>query len=214
LGKVAFGNYGLVFPLIVPMLGVVTAVIGIFAVTPRRGDRSGMSAINRAFFISAITPLILVVGAAFLYLPDSYSKLTGVTDRGILTHGGNPQWLAIGAVIIGLVLASAIQLLTGYFTETDRKPVREIGESSLTGPATVILPGVATGLESGVYAALLLGGRGLPGGHRQRDARPVRGGTGRYRPSHHGRRHRIHGLLRPGDRQRPGHRGDVRGRRR
>src|SRR5262249_37046949 len=80
------------------------------------------------------------------------------TDRGILTHGGNPQWLVIGAVIIGLVLASAIQLLTGYFTETDRKPVREIGESSLTGSATVILSGVATGLESGVYAALLIGG--------------------------------------------------------
>ncbi len=158
LGKVAFGNYGLVFPLIVPMLGVITAVIGIFAVAPRKGDRSGMSAINRGFFISAVVSLILVVGAAFWYLPDSYSKLTGVTDRGILSHGGNPQWLAIGAVIIGLVLASAIQLLTGYFTETNRKPVKEIGESSLTGAATVILSGVATGMESAVYAALLIGG--------------------------------------------------------
>jgi len=158
LGKVAFGNYGLVFPLIVPMLGVITAVIGIFVVAPRKGDRSGMTAINRGFFVSAVISLILVIGAAFIYLPDKFSKLTGVTDRGILTHGGNPQWLAIGAVVIGLVLASAIQLLTGYFTETDRKPVREIGESSLTGPATVILSGVATGLESGVYAALLIGG--------------------------------------------------------
>jgi K(+)-stimulated pyrophosphate-energized sodium pump len=158
LGKVAFGNYGLVFPLIVPMLGVITAVIGIFVVAPRKNDRSGMTAINRGFFVSAIISLILVVGAAFWYLPDSFSKLTGVTDRTILSHGGNPQWLAIGAVIIGLVLASAIQLLTGYFTETDRKPVREIGESSLTGPATVILSGVSTGLESAVYAALLIGG--------------------------------------------------------
>ena len=117
-----------------------------------------MSAINRGFFVSAVISLILVVGATFLYLPDSYSKLTGVTDRSILTHGGDPRWLAIGAVIIGLVLASAIQLLTGYFTETNRKPVKEIGESSLTGPATVILSGIATGLESGVYAALLIGG--------------------------------------------------------
>src|SRR5262252_1581784 len=158
LGKVAFGNYGLVFPLIICMLGVVTAVIGIFVVAPRRGDRSGMTAINRGFFVSAVISLILVIGATFIYLPDKFSKLTGVTDHGILTHGGNPQWLAIGAVVIGLVLASAIQLLTGYFTETDRKPVREIGESSLTGPATVILSGVATGLESGVYAALLIGG--------------------------------------------------------
>jgi K(+)-stimulated pyrophosphate-energized sodium pump len=158
LGKVAFGNYGLIFPLIVPMLGVITAVIGIFVVSPRQGDRSGMTAINRGFFVSAVISLILVVGAAFLYLPSKFSKLTGVTQAGILHHGGSPQWLAIGAVVIGLVLASAIQLLTGYFTETNRKPVREIGESSLTGPATVILSGVATGMESAVYAALLIGG--------------------------------------------------------
>jgi len=157
LGKVAFGNYGLVFPLIVPMIGVVTAVIGIFAVAPRKGDRSSMSAINRGFFISALISLLLVIGAAFLYLPDRFSKLTGVTDAGILAHGGNPRWLAIGAVLIGLVLASAIQLLTGYFTETNRKPVREIGEATSGGAATVILSGVATGLESAVYSALLIG---------------------------------------------------------
>jgi K(+)-stimulated pyrophosphate-energized sodium pump len=56
------------------------------------------------------------------------------------------------------VLASAIQLLTGYFTETNRRPVKEIGESSLTGAATVILSGISVGLESAVYSALLIGG--------------------------------------------------------
>ena len=61
-------------------------------------------------------------------------------------------------MLIGLVLASAIQLLTGYFTETTRRPVKDIGESSLTGPATVILSGIAVGLESAVYSALLIGG--------------------------------------------------------
>ena len=60
-------------------------------------------------------------------------------------------------MVIGLVLASAIQLLTGYFTETNRKPVREIGEASETGAATVILAGVAIGMESAVYSALLIG---------------------------------------------------------
>jgi K(+)-stimulated pyrophosphate-energized sodium pump len=157
LGKVAFGNKGLVFPLIVPMIGVITAVIGIFAVAPRQRDRSGMSAINRGFFISAVFSLVLVVGAAFLYLPSHFSQLSGVTDPGILHHGGSPRLLAIGAVVIGLVLASAIQLLTGYFTETNRKPVREIGEASETGAATVILAGISIGLESAVYSALLIG---------------------------------------------------------
>ena len=59
LGKVAFGNDGLVYPLIVPMIGVITAVIGIFLVAPRAGDRSGMTAINRGFFVSAIVSLVL-----------------------------------------------------------------------------------------------------------------------------------------------------------
>ncbi len=157
LGKVAFGNYGLVFPLIVPMIGVITAVIGIFVVAPRKGDRSGMTAINRGFFVSAVISLVLVIIASFWYLPDSFAKLTGVTDITVLRHAGNPRLLAIGAVIIGIVLASAIQLLTGYFTETNRKPVRDIGESSETGAATVILSGISTGMESAVYAALLIG---------------------------------------------------------
>src|SRR6266849_5099524 len=161
LGKVAFGNKGLVFPLIVPMIGVITAVIGIFVVAPRKGDRSGMTAINRGFFVSAVISLLLVIGAAFLYLPAKFSDLKGVTGTGsaaILSHGGSPRLLAIGAVLIGLILASAIQLMTGYFTETNRRPVRDIGESSLTGPATVILSGISVGLESAVYSALLIGG--------------------------------------------------------
>src|SRR5256884_2687006 len=157
LGKVAFGNYGLVFPLIVPMIGVVSAVIGIFVVAPRKGDRSGMSAINRGFFVSAFVSLLLVIGATFLYLPARFSELTGVTDPRILAHAGSPRWLAIGAVLIGLVLASTIQLLTGYFTETNRKPVREIGESTAGGPAPGLLSGVATGLESAVYSGLPIG---------------------------------------------------------
>src|SRR6266446_30438 len=157
LGKAAFGSPGLVFPLIVPAIGVLTAMAGIFFVAPRKRDRSGMTAINRGFFLSAIFSLVLVVVGAFVYLPSSFSKLKGVTDPAILHHSGDPRVLAIGAVVIGLVLASAIQLLTGYFTETTRRPVREITDAARTGPATVILAGIAVGLESAVYSALLIG---------------------------------------------------------
>ncbi|RCG30323.1 sodium-translocating pyrophosphatase [Sphaerisporangium album] len=157
LGKAAFGTEGLVFPLIVPMIGVLTAIIGIFATAPRNGDRSGMAAINRGFFISAIISAVLVAVAAFAYLPATFSELSGVS-AGVAQLDADPRLIAIGAVLVGLVLASAIQVLTGYFTETNRRPVREIGESSLTGPATVILSGIAVGLESAVYSALLIGG--------------------------------------------------------
>jgi K(+)-stimulated pyrophosphate-energized sodium pump len=157
LGKAAFGDSGLAFPLIVPAIGVLTAMIGIFAVAPRRADRSGMSAINRGFFISAVISLALVAAAVFIYLPSTYAELDGVTDEAILGDSGDPRILALVAVAIGIVLAALIQQLTGYFTETTRRPVRDIGKTSLTGPATVILAGISIGLESAVYTALLIG---------------------------------------------------------
>ncbi|MFF2601473.1 sodium-translocating pyrophosphatase [Streptomyces californicus] len=157
LGTAAFGDFGLAFPLMVPAIGVVTAMIGIFAVAPRRSDRGGMTAINRGFFISAVISLALVAVAAFTYLPSSYAELDGVTGGAITGHGGDPRVFALVAVAIGIVLAALIQQLTGYFTETDRRPVRDIGKSSLTGPATVVLAGISIGLESAVYTALLIG---------------------------------------------------------
>ncbi|MFC9175615.1 sodium-translocating pyrophosphatase [Streptomyces sp. NPDC057107] len=157
LGMAAFGDSGLAFPLMVPAIGVVTAMIGIFAVAPRRADRSGMTAINRGFFISAVVSLVLVAVAAFVYLPSSYAELTGVADEAITTHGGDPRVFALVAVAVGIVLAALIQQLTGYFTETERRPVQDIGKSSLTGPATVVLAGISIGLESAVYTALLIG---------------------------------------------------------
>jgi len=157
LGQVAFGNDGLVFPLIVTGIGIITAVIGIFSVRPRHGDRSGMTAINRGFFISAVVSAIGVGIASFTFLPAKFSSFKGVGSA-IAHYNGDPRWIAFGAVLIGLVLASAIQLLTGYFTETSRRPVKDIGNSSETGAATVILSGIASGMESGVYSALLIGG--------------------------------------------------------
>ncbi|MEY9875712.1 K(+)-stimulated pyrophosphate-energized sodium pump [Streptacidiphilus sp. MAP12-33] len=156
LGASAFGDHGLAFPLLVPGIGVVTAVLGIFAVSPRSGDRSGMTAINRGFFISAVVSLALVAVAAFTFLPGSFAGLKGVS-AGIAAHSGNPRVFALAAVAIGIVLAAAIQQLTGYFTETNRRPVRDIGKTSLTGPATVILSGISVGLESAVYSAVLIG---------------------------------------------------------
>ncbi len=157
LGVEVFGPKGLVFPLLVPMVGVVTAVIGIFIVSPRPNDRSGMTAINRGFFVSALVSVVGVGVVAFTYLPSSFAAFSGVSES-IRAVAGDPRWIAFGAVLIGLVLASAIQLLTGYFTEIYRRPVRDVGRTSLTGAATVILSGFSVGLESAVYTALVIGG--------------------------------------------------------
>ena len=162
LGKAAFGQEGLVFPLIIPAIGIVTAIIGVFLTKLRPTDANGMVAINRAFFTSAAISAVLSAIAAFVYLPGSLSELQGLAEISpqVIQEAGadrDPRLMAIGAVIIGILLASVIQLLTGYFTESSRRPVQDIVKTSLTGPATVILSGFTVGLESAVYTALLIG---------------------------------------------------------
>jgi K(+)-stimulated pyrophosphate-energized sodium pump len=157
LGKAGLGNAGLVYPLIVPAIGIVTAVIGIFLTRLRSTDKNAMTAINRSFFLSAIISAVLTALATFTYLPDSFSKLLGLAPEKISEFGDtNPRILAIGAVLIGIGLAAAIQLLTGYFTEVGKRPVNDVAASSQTGAATVILAGISIGFESAVYSALLI----------------------------------------------------------
>ncbi len=149
LGSAAFGTKGLIFPLIVPAIGVLTAIIGVY-ITKARAGEPGLRAINRSFYISAGISAILCAVASFVYLPTTFAEL-GMTGE------GNPALIAIVAVIIGIVLAAVILWLTGYFTDTNFKPTKDIGEASVTGPATVILAGISLGLESAVYTALVIG---------------------------------------------------------
>ncbi|MEP6599399.1 MAG: sodium-translocating pyrophosphatase [Actinomycetota bacterium] len=151
LGQTAFGAKGLLLPLIIGAIGVVSSVVGVLSTKLRASDRNGLVPINRGFFISAAVSLVLVAIAAFSYLPSKFSGFDGGVDS-----SGNPKLIAFFAVLIGIVLAVLIQQLTGYFTDTIRRPVRDVASTSLTGPATVILSGIALGLESAVYTALLI----------------------------------------------------------
>jgi K(+)-stimulated pyrophosphate-energized sodium pump len=143
LGAAAFTNHpggaiiGVMFPLFVRAVGVITSIIGILAVTPRSETEHGMKAINRGFFLSAAISAAAVFVISQVYLDD---------------------WKPAAAVAIGLVLASVIQILTQYFTDTKYKPVQEIAESTVTGPATTILSGFSIGLESTVWSVLIIAG--------------------------------------------------------
>jgi K(+)-stimulated pyrophosphate-energized sodium pump len=154
LGKIAFGEQGLVFPLIVPAIGAITAVVGVFLTKPRTGE-NGLKTINRSFYLSAVISAVLCTIAAFVYLPGSFGDLTGV-DEAIAGQSGDPRVIATVSVIIGIVLAAVILALTGYFTGTEDKPVKDVGKTSLTGAATVILSGISVGFESAVYTALVI----------------------------------------------------------
>jgi K(+)-stimulated pyrophosphate-energized sodium pump len=150
LGKAAYGAEGLVFPLLVPMIGALTAVIGVYLTRPRRGE-NGLATINRSFYLSAVISAVASAVVAYAYLPSSFAELSGAGSTADLD--GDPRLLATAAVVIGIVLAGVILALTGYFTGTDKKPVIDVGKTSLTGAATVILSGIGLGLESAVYTA-------------------------------------------------------------
>jgi K(+)-stimulated pyrophosphate-energized sodium pump len=143
LGAAAFADspmgaiVGVMFPLFVRAVGVITSIIGILAVTPRSETEHGMKSINRGFFLSAAISAAAVFVISQVYLDD---------------------WKPAAAVLIGLVLASVIQILTQYFTDTKYKPVQEIAESTVTGPATTILSGFSVGLESTVWSVLIIAG--------------------------------------------------------
>ena len=155
LGKAGFGDAGLIYPLIVPAIGIITAVLGIFLTKLRKSDKTAMNAINRSFFTSAIISAVLVGFATFTYLPDSLMNMSGLSAEAQAIDI-NPRVFALGAVLIGIALAAAIQVLTGFFTEVGKRPVNDVAASSKTGSATVILAGVSVGFESAVYSALLI----------------------------------------------------------
>ncbi|MDO5500513.1 MAG: sodium-translocating pyrophosphatase [Propionibacteriaceae bacterium] len=170
LGKAAFGTAGLVFPLIVPAIGVLTALIGVYLTRPRTGEH-GLVTINRSFYLSAVISAVLCSIAAWVFLPANFADLDVAVD--FTGPIDDPRIVAIGAVVIGIVLAVIILALTGYFTGTEDRPVQDVGRTSETGAATVILSGLALGLSSAVYTAIiialavfgafLLGGPGVVG---------------------------------------------------
>ena len=169
LGRAALGEAGMVFPLIVPAIGVITALIGIYLTTPKKGQ-SALTTIRRSFLLSAIVSAVLCTIAAFVHLPASFSAL-GIEDASAVID--DPRIVAAGAVVIGIALGIAILYLTGYYTSTEDRPVRQVAATSRTGAATVVLSGFSLGLESAVFTALviaaavfgafLLGGAGVTG---------------------------------------------------
>jgi len=154
LGRAAFGDEGLVFPLVVPAIGALTAVLGVFLIRAREGE-SGLAAIQRGFYISAVVAAVGCALAAFLYLPGSFAELTSISAAGAEATG-DPRFQASAAVVVGILLAVVILWVTGYFTGTDSRPTQDVARTSLTGAATVVLSGIGVGLTSAVYTTLII----------------------------------------------------------
>ncbi|MGI8795801.1 MAG: sodium-translocating pyrophosphatase [Acidimicrobiia bacterium] len=147
LGVAAFDSIGanpalgLVFPVIARAIGVLASIVGVFAVRATDKDKSAMAPINRGFLTAGVLTVIGTFLVAMFYVGNEHA---------------NAGWKVFGAVVAGLVLAQVVSRLTEYFTSTESKPVREIAVATRTGPATTILSGVSSGLESTVWAIVAI----------------------------------------------------------
>ncbi|MGE0879624.1 MAG: sodium-translocating pyrophosphatase [Acidimicrobiia bacterium] len=147
LGVAAFNSIGanpalgLMFPLAARAIGVLASIAGIFAVKAKPGETNALKPINRGFLVAGILTVIGTLVVALTYVGND---------------NANEGWKCFGAVVTGLVLAQVVSRLTEYFTGTEYGPVKEIAEASRTGPATVVLSGTSSGLESSVYAVIAI----------------------------------------------------------
>jgi K(+)-stimulated pyrophosphate-energized sodium pump len=148
LGVAAFESIGanpalgLVFPLAARAIGVLASIVGVFAVKAKETDKSALAPINRGFMTATVLTVIGTTAVALGYVGND---------------NNNEGWRCLGAVVIGLILAQVASRLTEYFTSTDHEPVQEIAESAATGgPATATLSGIASGLESSVWAIIAI----------------------------------------------------------
>lgn len=135
----------IIFPLLVRGIGVITSMIGIAMVKSRTDDEHPMKPITRGFVGSAILSAI-----GFFVIAKFYVGSAG--------HDPANWGKLFLATMSGLVLAVAMYKLTEYFTSTQFGPVKAVARSSQTGSATTILTGFAEGLESSVYAVLVICG--------------------------------------------------------
>ena len=145
-GTIGDGLYDLrfiIFPLILRAIGVVASVIGNSIVTTDERRRNAMAAMNRGFYLAAAVGAVACLGASYFYMRNA---------------DGSPDWRPVLATLSGLVLAIALDKLTEYFTSTHFSPVKETSKASQTGAATNILSGLALGMESSVWAALVIAG--------------------------------------------------------
>ncbi|MDR0471149.1 MAG: sodium-translocating pyrophosphatase, partial [Nitrososphaerota archaeon] len=120
----------LIFPLIVRALGIFGTLIAVPFVKLNPNEvHTPMKALRKGLNVSTIFSAIMFLVASIAFF-------------------GNTWYYIFGCLLTGLVASVLIDQITDYYTGRDRKPVRQIAESSQTGGATNIITGIAIGLET------------------------------------------------------------------
>jgi len=132
----------IVYPLIIRAIGVISSMLGTFTVPiwekfPLKFLRAhdAEESMFRSYEVSSVFTVTLSIFLAYFYAHD---------------------WRLAALTAVGVGLAVAFNPLTSYFTSTKKAPVKEIVKSTDTGPATTILSGLSVGMESSVWAVVVI----------------------------------------------------------
>ncbi len=135
----AYGVKLIIYPLLVRAIGVFASIIGTWFVRGRDDEAMDpMHPINVGFWTSAGVASVGFGAVAYFYL------------------AGPDWWRFFAATFMGIILVLIIGRLTEYFTSTEKPPVTEIALATRTGTATMILTGLAEGMESSVWAIVAI----------------------------------------------------------
>ena len=139
-GGVSFQAETIIFPLAVAAAGMFASIIGSFLVKAK--DEEHLAAgLHRGTNFSLVATAIAVLGLSFWVFGD--------------TEMANPLgiWLA---VVGGLVVGFMVGKISEWFTSDDYKTVKEIARQAQTGPATVIISGIAEGMRSAAFSVAVV----------------------------------------------------------
>ena len=129
----------IIFPLAVGALGMFAAMIGSFLVRAK-GDDDLAAALHRGTNFSLVATAAGVLGLSFWVFGDVAENPLGI-------------WFA---VLAGLIVGWLVGKISEWFTSDDYKTVKEIARQSQTGPATVIIAGIAEGMRSAAYSVIVV----------------------------------------------------------
>ncbi len=132
--------WALVTPLLIAGCGIITSIIGLFAVRAKEGAALH-KALNRGTYVAAGIEIVVIFCLFAVWNSQSVEA--------------QPLWL-FGSVLCGLIAGLAIGKITEYFCSDKYKPVHKIAEAADTGAATVIIEGIGTGMLSTIAPIVLV----------------------------------------------------------
>ena len=139
-----FGFGGAAVPMVMAAVGTLASIIGTFFIRSgeKTNQKSLLSALRKGTNISSI--LMAVVSFPIIWF--------------MLDCGTHPERIGIYfAVLSGLVAGVLIGFFTEYYTSDTYKPTKTLSDSSLTGPATIIIGGLSLGMLSTAIPVIIVG---------------------------------------------------------